>query len=421
MTRLIIRNARLLDPASGLDRPGDLVIEDGRIADWGQIGAAEGETLEAGGACLAPGLVDLRVRTGEPGAEHTETIASASAAAAAGGVTAIACLPDTEPPIEDPSLVQFLARAAAATGLVRVFPYGAVTRGRNGRELTEMGLMTAAGVVGFSDGSRPIADAGVMRRALSYARGFGQVVLNHPVEPTLAGVATEGELATRLGLPATPAIAEAMMVERDLMLVALTGGRYHAGPVSTAAAVAAIRRAKADGLTVTADTAPAYFALNETAISDYSTAAKVSPPLRTEADRRAVLAGLADGTLDAIASDHAPLDADAKRLPFAQAAAGISGLETLLPLALEQVHNGSLPLLTCLQRLTAGPAAVLGRGGGRLQRGAPADLVLFTLDTAWRIDAGQFRSMSRNTPFHRRPVQGRVVATLLDGRVVHRA
>jgi dihydroorotase len=421
--RRLYRNARLLDPESELDRPGHLLVEDDRIAALGpDIADANVETIDLGGLCLAPGLVDMRVQLREPGAEHMESIESGGQAAAAGGVTTMVALPNTEPPVDDVSVVEFLARRAREVKLAKVHTYAAATKGLKGRELTEIGLLAANGAVGFTDGVKAVADALVMRRVLAYARSFGQLIVQHPEEPSLggAGEVTEGETATRLGLAGIAPAAEIIMVERDLRLVALTGARYHVAHVSTGAAIEAIRQAKAAGLPVTCDTAPPYFALNETAIGDYRTFAKLSPPLRSEADRRAVVEGLRDGTIDAIASDHAPWDQDSKRLPFSSATYGIVGLETLLPLSLELYHNRHLSLLEVLRRLTAGPARVLALAAGTLRPGAPADLVVFDPDASWRINTDKFRSKSKNAPFDGRPVQGRVERTIVDGREIFR-
>jgi dihydroorotase len=421
MTRLLIRGARLLDPASGLDADGDVLIDGTKIAAiGGTICATDAEVMDAAGLCLAPGLVDMRVQLREPGAEHMESIESGGRAAAAGGVTTMVALPNTEPPVDDISVVEFLARRAREVRLAKVHTYAAVTKGFAGRQLAEMGLLAANGAVGFTDGTKAVADALVMRRALSYASNFDLLVVQHPEEPSLAGAGevNEGETATRLGLAAIPAAAEVIMIERDLRLVEITGARYHAAHLSTAAGVEAIRQAKVRGLPVTADTAPPYFVLNETAIGDYRTFAKLSPPLRSESDRRAVIAGLVDGTIDAIASDHAPWDQDSKRLPFSSAAYGIVGLETLLPLSLELYHNRHLSLLDVFARLTANPAHILRLPVGRLAKGAPADLVLFNLDLPWRISTDEFRSKSKNAPFDGRPVQGQVVRTIVDGRTI---
>ena len=424
-SRRLYRNARLLDPESGLDAPGDLLVADDRIAAIGPGLAETGigddaETIDCNGLCLAPGLVDMRVQLREPGAEHMESIETGGQAAATGGVTTMVTLPNTAPPVDDVSVVEFLARRAREVRLAKIHTYAAATKGMAGRELTEMGLLAANGALGFTDGVKAIADALVMRRVLAYARTFDQLVIQHPEEPSLAsaGEVSEGEIATRLGLPAITPMAEVIMLERDLRLVEVTGARYHAAHVSTAAAIDAIRKAKAAGLPVTCDTAPPYFALNETAIGDYRTFAKLSPPLRSESDRRAVVAGLADGTIDAIASDHAPWDQDSKRLPFSSAACGIIGLETLLPLSLELYHNGHLPLLEMLRRLTVNPARLLGLEVGRLTPGAPADLVLFDPEAPWRIDTELFRSRSKNAPFDGRPVQGLVEQTVVDGRTI---
>ncbi len=421
-------NARLLDPASGLDAIGGLLVEDGKIVDLGPDIFSEGvpeigQNVDCSGLCLSPGLFDMRVQVREPGEEHKESIASASQAAAAGGVTAMCCLPNTYPVIDDVSVVEFIARRAREKKSVKLFCYGTLTRGLEGRELTEMALLSETGALAFTDGVKGVSDPLVMRRALSYARTFDLLIVQHPEEERLAddGVMNEGEVATRLGLAGIPAVAEVMAVERDLRILSLTGGRYHAAHLSTAAAIDAIRKAKRDGYKVTCDTAPHYFALNETAVGDYRTFAKVSPPLRDEADRRAVVEGLADGTIDVIASDHAPHDEDSKRLPFAQAEFGIIGLETLLPLTLELYHNGDLSLLNALAKVTSAPAELLGRPFGRLQPGAPADLLIFDPDKPRRIDEDTFRSKSKNSPFDERPVQGIVVRTVVEGRTIFTA
>jgi dihydroorotase len=304
--------------------------------------------------------------------------------------------------------VEFVARRAREDKLVKVYTYGSVTRGLEGRQMTELGLLKDYGAVGFTDGEQ--------------ARAFDTVIIQHPEEPDLAeGAMNEGEVATRLGLTGIPAAAEAIMVERDLRLVELTGGRYHAAHLSTAATVELIRGAKGRGLPVTCDTAPHYFILNEHAVGHYRTFAKVSPPLRCEADRAAIAEAVADGTIDAIASDHSPHDQDSKRQPFAVAACGIVGLETLLPLSLELVHKERMSLLELIRRLTVAPAEVLGLTAGRLRKGAPADLLLFDLEQPWRIDPERFRSKSKNSPFEDHPVQGRVLRTVVDGRTIHQA
>jgi dihydroorotase len=425
---VLFSGARLIDPATGRDAPGDLLVVDGRIAAVGAGLADKGlpdgtERVTGAGLCLAPGLVDLRVQLREPGEEHKETIASAGAAAAAGGVSSMVALPNTDPVIDDVAGLEFVARRAREMRKVKVYAYAGVTKGLAGKDLTEMGLLAESGAVAFTDGLNAVADARVMRRALSYARTFDALIVQHPEEPALAanGQMNEGELATRLGLAGIPPAAEAIMIDRDLRIVGLTGGRYHVAHVSTADGIAAIRAAKARGLHVTCDTAPPYFALNELAVGDYRTFAQLSPPLRSEEDRAAVAAAVADGTIDCIASDHAPHDQDSKRVPFAQAAPGVIGLETLLPVSLELVHKRMLSMVELFRRLALAPADLLGLPQGRLAPGAPADLVLFDPTRAWVVDEDRFLSKSKNSPFGGRPVQGRVLRTLVDGRTVFAA
>ncbi len=415
----LIERVRLLDPACGLDAQGALLIRDGRIADHGaSLDRPEGATIVDGaGAVLCPGLVDMRAQLGEPGYEYRETIASAAEAAAAGGITTLACLPDSRPALDDPALVRLLRARGEETGSLTILPYGALTRGCEGQELAELGLLREAGAVAFTDGARTIASARLMRRALAYARGFGARIVQHPEDPSLAegGTATEGELATRLGLPGIPAAAEAILVARDIRLAELTGGTVHFAHVSTGEALALIRAAKDRGLAVTCDTAPPYFDLNETAIGEFRSFARLSPPLRAEADRMAVLAALADGTIDAIASDHQPRDADDKRLPFAQASAGGTGLATLLAVTLAQVHGGALPLIRALALLTVEPARLLGCDAGTLRKGAAADLCLFAPERAWLVESGALPGKAQNTPFDGRALEGRVLATWKAG------
>jgi dihydroorotase len=415
-------NARLLDPATSFDVTGGLLIEDGVIIDVGpNVKAPAGaETVDCAGACLAPGLIDMRVHAREPGEEYKETIATAAGAAVAGGVTTMVCLPNTMPAIDNPALVGFVLQRGREAGLAHVQTYAALTQNTEGKKLAEIGLLQEAGAIAFTDGTKAIDDPVLMRRALTYAKTFDALIVQHPEEPRMAkgGEAHAGELSARLGLAGIPGIAEAMMLERDMRLVEMTGGRYHAGHVSTAEGIEVIRRAKAKGLRVTADTAPQYFALNENEIGEYRTFARLSPPLRPENDRLAVVAGLADGTIDVIASDHAPHDQESKRLPFGQAEPGIIGLETLLPLSLALHHNGKMALLDVLRRLTLAPAELLGLPAGRLAKGAPADLVLFDLDKPWRVEEIKFRSTSKNSPFDNRPMQGHALRTIVAGRTV---
>jgi dihydroorotase len=421
MSDILITDVRLIDPASGVDEPGSLLVRGGKIADLGRIQGPPGiPTLAGEGAVLCPGLVDIRVSLGEPGFEYRETIASAAQAAAAGGITTLAALPDSKPAIDDPALAYLLRARGEETGSLTIHPYGALTRACQGEDMAELFLLYEAGAVGFTDGRRAISNARLMRLALSYTRPFGGRIIQRSEDPSLAegGCATEGELATRLGLPGIPAAAEAIIVARDIRLAELTGGAIHFSCISTAEALELIRGAKASGLNVTADTAPPYFDLNETAIGDWRTYSKLSPPLRQESDRQAVVAALADGTIDAVVSDHMPLDADDKRLPFAQASAGGTGLATLLGVTLAQVHAGKLGLSTALAMLTARPAALLGSKAGTLQKGAPADLCLFQLESAWQVVAGKLPGKAQNTPFDGRALEGRVTATFKGGRRV---
>lgn len=423
-------NARVIDPASGLDHPAS--ASGGVLTDGTKIVALgpdifngdrpdDAEIVDCGGAVLAPGLVDMRVDFCEPGNEHKEDIESGSRAAAAGGVTAVVTLPDTEPAIDDASVLEFVARRARDVKLVKVFGYATVTRGGNSDEIVEMGLLREAGAVAFTDGRRAVANAKTLSRALKYALAFDTLIVQHAEEPSLSagGVMQSGELSTRLGLPGIPREAETIMLDRDLTLVKMTGGRYHAAHVSTAEGVERIRAAKAAGLRVTCDTAPPYFALNELAVGEYRTFAKLSPPLRSEDDRQAIVAGLADGTIDCIASDHFPQDQEAKRLPFELAESGSSGLESLLALTLELVHNGHLSLIDALAKVTAAPSALLKLPTGRLYAGAPADLVIFDPDKPARIEPDSFVSKSKNCPFDGRLVQGQVIRTVVDGRTIH--
>ena len=412
----------MIDPAAETSVEGELLVLDGGIADFGaSLGRPDGAAVvEAAGAILCPGLVDMRASLGEPGYEYRETIASAAIAAAAAGITTLAVLPDSAPAIDDPALVRLIAARGEETGSLTLIPYAAATRGCRGAELAEYGLLKAAGAVAFTDGQRTIASSRLMRRALSYASGFGMRIVQHPEDAELAesGAATEGARATAMGLPGIPAAAEAICVARDVRLAELTGGAVHFAHVTTAEACALITAAKRRGLAVTCDTAPPYFDLNETAIGGFRSYAKLSPPLRAEADRQAVLAALADGTIDAIASDHQPRDADDKRQPFADAAAGGAGLATLLGVTLAQVQNGALTMMQALALLTARPARWLGVDAGSLRKGAAADLCLFHPERSWRVEAGALPGKAQNTPFDGRALEGRVLGTWKAGRRV---
>ena len=419
---ILFRKIRYLDQSAQNLHEGDVLVKSGKIMDFGaSLGTPEGaEIIEAEGAVLCPGLVDMRAAIGEPGFEYRESIASAAQAAAAGGITTIAVLPETNPVIDDPALVRFLRARGEETGSVTLLPYAAATRGLEGKELAEYGLLQAAGAVAFTDGGKSIASSRLMRLALSYASGFGARIVQHPEDADLArgGSATAGPRATWMGLPAIPAAAEAICVARDIRLAELTGGAVHFAHITTAEALELIRRAKEKGLKITCDTAPPYFDLNETAIGDYRTYAKLSPPLRAETDRLAVVAALKDGTIDAIASDHQPRDPDDKRQPFAEAEPGGCGLATLLGVTLARVQAGDLSLPQALALLTAKPAAWLGIEAGRLAKGAPADLCLFDPEKSWQVQAGKLPGKAQNTPFDGRALEGVVLGTWKAGRRV---
>ena len=423
--RIAYINARLLDPESGRDAPGALLTEGAQIADLGPGLFADGvpqgiETVDCGGHCLSPGLVDMHVHLREPGHEHKETIATGSLSALAGGVTSLCSMPNTDPVVDNVGLIEFIHRRAREAKGVKVFPFAAVTKGLEGKQLSEFGMLAEAGAVAFTDDGLPISDSQVMRRALSYAKTFDLLISQHAEDLSLSacGCMAEGEVATRLGLDGIPEISETVIVERDIRLVEHTGGRYHVAHISTAEAVACVRRAKARGLRVTCEAAPHHFSLTDLDVGDYRTFAKMAPPLRSEVNRTAIVEGLKDGTIDAIATDHAPHDQESKRLPMAHAANGIVGLETLLPLSLELFHGGHMPLLELLRRLTLAPAELLKLPVGRLRKGAPADLLQFDLEAPWVVDSTKFRSMSKNTPFDGRPVQGRALRTIVDGRTL---
>lgn len=428
MRPVAFRGCRLIDPASGLDVKGGLLVENGRIADVGprlfnDAEPTDPEVIDARGLVLTPGLIDARVFTGEPGSEHRETLESASNAAAAGGVTTMVVMPNTDPVIDEPSLVDFIRRRAAATAQVRVLPMAALTKHLAGEVMTEIGLLLEAGAVAFTDGDRSLANARVLRRALSYAATFDALVVGHAEDPFLSdGTAmNEGEYATRLGVPAAPTLAETIIVERDIRLVELTGARYHFGQISCRASLDAIAAAKARGLPVTCGVSAHHLSLNELDVGAYLTFRKVKPPLRSEADRAAMVEGVASGVIDVIVSSHDPQAADTKRQTFGEAAFGAVGLETLLPAALALYHNGHADLSQVLNTLTAAPARILGIDGGTLKKGAAADLVLFDPDRPFVVDADALHSRAKNTPFEERRFEGRVLQTFVQGRCVFNA
>ena len=422
---LAVTNVRLVDPASGYDGPGAVMVADGVIVDVARgqaLGALSGdvEAVDGGGALLLPGLVDIRVKTGEPGAETKETLESAARAAAAGGVTTIVVQPDTHPVVDEPSVVDFILRRARDVELVKVFPAGAATKGCAGERMAEIGLMAEAGCLYVTDADRPIVNSKVFRRVLAYAKAFGMLVAHRPADPWLAGgaAASEGEFASRMGLPGAPAVAEKIMLERDLALAELTGARLLVDQVTTAGALESLKRARDRGLAVTATTSINHLSFNEIDIGDYRTFCKLDPPLRSEDDRQAVIEAVATGLIQIVVSAHAPAPAEDKRLPYDEAAPGAVGLETLLPALLTFHHEGRIPLIDLIRTVTSAPADLLGLPQGRLAKGAPADLVLCDLNAPLIIDADKLVSKSKNSPFDGRRLQGKVLRTLVDGRTV---
>jgi len=418
-------NARLLDPATNTDIVGGILIKDGLILDWGTHIKADalpdGATQEdCHGKCLSPGLVDAHAYLCEPGKEHRETMETAGYAAAAGGITTINAFPATEPVIDDPSIVEVIARRARETCAVNICITGALSKGLEGKEMAELGLLSEAGVVAFSDGQKAIGDINLMRRSLAYSTMFNKPIIVHAEEPALvgSGVMTGGRTATSMGLKAIPSCAEAILVERDIRLIAMTGATWHAAHLSTLDALNSLRRAKDEQLNVTAGTAPHYHALNDLEVGEYRTFARVSPPLREEDDRRAVVAAIKDGTIDVISSQHLPQSADSKRLPFSQAKPGVVGLETMLPVSLRLYHNRDVGLMDLLRTMTVAPAKLLGLDCGKIEIGKPADLCLFDLDKPWQLDGTLLKSKSKNTAFDGHLLQGRVLKTFVSGTVV---
>lgn len=423
-TATVFINARLVDPASNRDEPGGLLVKDGLIADLGshlRRNAPEGaNVIDCKGNVLAPGLIDAQVFTGEPGYEHRETLKTASHAAAAGGVTTIVVMPDTNPVIDQVALVDFIQRRARDNALVHVHTMAAMTKGLQGEEMTEIGLLKRAGAIAFSNGKSSVVNTRVMRNVLSYSKDFGALVVHHTEDPYLStGAMNSGEVASRLGLSGVSKISETIMLERDVRLVELTGGRYHAATISCRESLDVIRSAKAKKLPVSCGVSINHLTLNENDIGPYRTFFKVRPPLRREEDRVAMVQAVANGDVDIIVSSHDPQDADTKRRPFAEAADGAVGLETLLSAALRLVHAGDMTLPVMLKALTINPARLLGLHSGRLAKGAIADLVLFDPGEPWVVNKDLLRSRSKNTPFDEAKMQGRVLRTVVAGETVY--
>lgn len=420
---LLITGALVVDPAQNLEEARDLLIEKGKIAALEPPGAIPPEgkdTISAQGLVLTPGLIDMHVHLREPGEEYKETIETGTRAAAGGGFTAVASMPNTQPVNDSASITRYILDQARAKGSARVYPVGAVSMGSKGEALSEYGDLKAAGAVALSDDGWPVMNTLLMRRALEYAKTFDLPIISHCEDLRLRadGVMHEGLISVRLGLQGIPAASEEIMVYRDIRLARLTGARLHIAHVSTAGAVAIIREAKAAGLNITAETAPHYFSITDEAVVGYDTSAKVNPPLRSAWDRTAVIEGLADGTLDAIASDHAPHSVLEKEVEFAEAAFGLIGLETSLGLTLRLVHQGELSLGRAVALLSTNPARILRVPGGTLAPGSPADVTLIDLNRGWTVDVKRFASKSRNCPFHAWTLKGKAVMTLVGGLIM---
>ncbi|PAU95992.1 dihydroorotase [Paracoccus salipaludis] len=416
---LHFQNARLIDPEALTDEPGSLTVEDGLIVAVDDDAPEGARIVDCAGRCLAPGIVDWGVKIGEPGERHKESMRSAALAAAAGGVTTIVARPDTQPAIDAPESLEFVTRRAAEQP-VRIRHQAALTRGREGREMVEMGFLQDAGAVAFTDGVRVVGNTKLLSRCMTYARGLGALIVGHPQDAGLSkgAAATSGKFASLYGLPAVTPLAERMGLERDLALVEATGVRWHADQITTAAALAVLDRARAAGLDVTAGTSIHHLTLNEFDVGDYRTFFRLTPPLRSEDDRLALVEAVAEGRIDVIGSFHTPQDEEAKRLPFEVAAPGAVGLETLLPAAMRLYHQGGVGLAQLWRAMSLNPAKRLGLDGGRLAIGAPADLVLFDPDAPFILDRFALRSKSKNTPFDGARMEGRVLGTWVAGRRV---
>jgi dihydroorotase len=424
---IAIVNARLVDPATGREGRGSVLLRGGAIAavEWGTTPETGESTrrIDAKGLVLTPGLVDLRAFLGEPGAEFRETLGSGAHAAAAGGVTTVVCRPDTDPPIDDPAIIDFLKRRARDKAIVNVLPCAALTKGLHGREITEFGLLMEAGAVAFCDGAKGLRNPQVMRRAMTYARNFDALIMNHVEDPELrgSGVMNEGEFASRKGLPGIPIEAETVMLERDIRLARATGARYHAAMISCADSAELVRRAKQGGLRITCGVSINNLTLNENDVGEYRTFCKVSPPLRHEDDRLALVAALAEGVIDVVVSDHDPQDVETKRQPFAEAADGALGIETMLSASLRLVQAGQIGLPQLLAALSARPAGLLGLGCGRLGVGAPADLILLDAEAPYVVDKRKLKSRAKNSPFDEARLEGIVQTTFVAGQSVYEA
>ena len=419
---ILIQGGRVLDPANGVDKVQDVLIVDGRIAEIGNNLNADGaQTIDAAGKLVVPGLIDLHVHLRDPGQEYKEDIVSGTRAAAAGGFTSVVCMPNTKPVNDNKAITKYIIQKAAEEGSANVFPVGNVTKGSKGDSLAEMGDLKAAGCVGFSDDGHPVTNGELMRRAMEYSRPFGLPILSHAecLDLVGEGVMNEGFVATELGLKGIPWVAEDAAIARDVMLAELTGAHLHVCHISTRGSVDIIRQAKKRGVKVTCEAAPHHFTLTDEAVRGYNTNAKMNPPLRSAEDVAAIRAGLADGTIDAIATDHAPHHYDEKNVEFNIALNGIVGLETALPLTLKLVDDGILSLSAAIALLTNRPAKVLKLERGTLAKGAVADVTVIDMDSTWTVDPDKFYSKAKNTPFGGWKMKGESIYTILAGRIVH--
>ena len=422
--RIVVQNGTVIDPANGLEADLDLLIEEGVIRELGQPGSfasVEAQRIDASGCVVAPGLIDMHVHLREPGYEYKETVLTGTQAAVAGGFTAVACMANTNPINDNGAVTRFIVEQARSAGLARVFPIGALSKSLHGEELAEIGEMIEVGAVAISDDGRPVMDANLMRRALEYCSMFDVPISVHEEDLCLSsgGSMNEGPTSVRLGIRGVPSVAEDVMVARDIALARLTRGRVHIAHISTRRSVDLVRQAKAEGLAVTAEVAPHHFTLTEEAVEGYNTNAKMSPPLRLADDVAAMKEGLRDGTIDAIATDHAPHHRDEKEVEFDQAAHGVTGLETALPLTLHLVQDEVLSLSEAVQKLTVNPARILGLPYGTLSVDRSADLTIFDAQASWRLDPLASRSRSQNTPFAGWELTGKVRLTMVDGRIVY--
>jgi len=425
MKSLLI-NARIINPEAGTDTLGSILIENGKISgiytDNQNFDFKIQTTIDCDGKCLAPGIIDIGVKIGEPGERHKESFRSAGAAAACGGVTTMVIRPDTEPTVDSPEILEFVFRRAVSDSIVNVLPMAALTKGRNGTEMAEIGFLKDAGAVAFTDCDHVVTDNKVFTRCLTYAKGLNALIITHPQEPMLSNgaCATSGALATKLGLPSVSPYAELMQLQRDLALAEMTGARVHFDQLSCAAGLNTLARAKGKGLSVSAGTSIHHLTLNEQDIEGYPTFFKIKPPLRSEDDRIALIDAVASGIIDIISSMHTPQDEESKRLPFEAAASGAVGLETLLPAAMQLVHGEYMDLPTLWRALSLNPAKLLGLNVGRIEIGAPADLVLFDPDKPFILDRSKLLSKSKNTPYDGRTMQGKVIRTFIAGEEVYR-